>query len=523
METNILRFYRNKSVFVTGGTGFLGKVIIEKLLRSTDVRRVYLLIRPKKNETVEGRFQAWKDEPVFEILLKAKPGALKLVTPISGDCSEPGLGLSDGDRRIVTTDVQVIIHSAASIRFVEPLHRALNINTRGTRLLIQLAKEMKGLEAFVHISTAFSNCPSQHIEERFYPEHLSCPAAKVLEFNETLSADLVDNMAPALMGKFPNTYTYTKALAEQVIQMEAQDLPICIFRPAIILANFKEPMSGWIDNLHGIVALIYGNAHGILRLLYVNPKADALIVPGDYCANVALASAWQVANHSESPTSSQLAANKQPPIYTLATTKSNSITFGEAVKLGIDHNHKIPVTKTIWYPFAHFTTCPWLFKLGCIFYHLIPGFFFDLLLRIQGKKPILMRSYQKIHEALLLLFPFNGISYVMDMRNTNQLWDSMSPEDRSIFPFDMATLNWEEYYKRILSGMRVFLFKESWDTLEYAKKRLFRFYLLHRFLQLVLCLVFGKFLWILYSLIAKYYFKSIEVNLPSSVVHLSSI
>ncbi|XP_043647264.1 fatty acyl-CoA reductase wat [Drosophila teissieri] len=515
MQTDILQFYKNKSVFVTGGTGFLGKVIIEKLLRSTDVRRVYLLIRPKKNDTVEGRFLAWKDEPVFETLLKAKPKALQLVTPISGDCSESGLGLSDGDHKIVTTDVQVIIHSAASIRFVEPLHRALNTNTRATRLLIQLAKEMKGLEAFVHISTAFSNCPSQHIEERFYPEHLSCPAAKVLEFNETLSADLMDNMAPALMGKFPNTYTYTKALAEQVIQMEAQDLPICIFRPAIILANFKEPMSGWIDNLHGIVALIYGNAHGILRLLYVNPKADALIVPGDYCANVALAAGWQVAKHSESPSASQLAV--KTPIYTLATAKSNSITFGEAVKLGIDHNHKIPVTKTIWYPFAHFTTCSWLFKLGCIFYHLIPGFFFDLLLRIQGKKPILMKSYQKIHEALLLLFPFNGITYTMDMGNTNQLWDSMSPEDRRIFPFDMATLNWEEYYSRILSGMRVFLFKESWDTLEYAKKRLFRFYLLHRFLQLVLCLVFGKFVWILYSLIANNYFQSVEVNLASAV------
>ncbi|EDV58276.1 fatty acyl-CoA reductase wat [Drosophila erecta] len=523
MQTEILQFYRNKSVFVTGGTGFLGKVIIEKLLRSTDVRRVYLLIRPKKNDTVERRFHAWKDEQVFETLLKAKPEALNLVTPIAGDCSEPGLGLSDEDRRTVTADVQVIIHSAASIRFVEPLHRAVNINTRATRLLIQLAKEMKGLEAFVHISTAFSNCPSQHIEERFYPEHLSCPAAKVLELNDTLSPDLVDNMAPALMGKFPNTYTYTKALAEQVIQMEGQDLPICIFRPAIILANFKEPMSGWIDNLHGIVALIYGNAHGILRLLYVNPKSHAIVVPGDYCANVALASGWQVAKNSASPSSCQLPVKKPPPIFTLATTQSNPVTYGDGVGLGICHNNKIPVTKTIWYPFAHFTTSLWLFKLGCIFYHLIPGYFFDLLLRIQGKKPILIKTYQKIHEALLLLFPFNEVTYVMDMKNTNQLWNSMSPEDKGIFPFDMANLNWDEYFVRILTGMRVFLFKESWDTLEYAKKRLFRFYLLHRCLQLALCMVIGKFVWILYSLLANTYFKSIEVTLTSPVIDFPSI
>ncbi|XP_017120628.1 fatty acyl-CoA reductase wat [Drosophila elegans] len=493
MQTEILQFYKNKTVFVTGGTGFLGKVIIEKLLRSTDVIRVYFLVRPKRNDNVEGRFKAWKNEPVFETLLKIKPQALELVKPISGDCSEPGLGLSNVDRRTLTSEVQIVIHSAASIRFVEPLHRALNINTRATRLMVQLAKEMQCLQAFVHISTAYSNCPSDHIQERFYPEHLSCPADQVLKFNETLSPELMDKMSPALMGKFPNTYTYTKALAEQVIQMEAQDLPICIFRPAIILANFKEPMSGWIDNLHGLVALIYGNAHGILRLIYANPKAEALLVPGDYCANVTLASGWHMAKNAKP---------KSPaPIYAFAPSKSNSITFGESVKMGIEYNHKIPVTKTIWYPFAHFTTCPWLFQLGCFFYHVLPGYLFDLLLRLKGEKPILVKSYHKIHETLVLLYPFNGKTYLMDTKNTTQMWQSMSPEDRSIFPFDMANLNWEEYFRRILSGMRVYLFKESWDTLAHAKRRLFRFYLMHRFLQLVLCFAFSKFIWFLYNLV----------------------
>ncbi|XP_017076106.2 fatty acyl-CoA reductase wat [Drosophila eugracilis] len=512
MQTDILNFYRDKTVFVTGGTGFLGKVIIEKLLRSTDVKRIYFLVRPKKDDNVEGRFKAWKSELVFETLLKVKRDALDLVTPIPGDCSAPGLGLSDEDRRILTTEVQVVIHSAASIRFVEPLHKALNINTRATRLMIQLAKEMQCLKAFVHISTAFSNCPSNHIQERFYPEHLTCPANKVLEFNETLKPELMDKFAPALMGKFPNTYTYTKALAEQVIQMEAKDLPICVFRPAIILANFKEPMSGWIDNLHGVVALMYGNTLGILRLLYVNPKSEALVVPGDYCANVALASGWKVAESS-----SHLAVRNPPPIYTFSPEKSNPITFGKAIKMGIEINHKIPVTKTIWYPFAHFTTWAWLFKLGCIFYHLLPGFIFDLLLRLQGKKPILIKSYHKIHEALVLLFPFNNKTFLMDTNNTKNMWQSMSPEDRKIFPFDMASLNWVEYFDRILTGMRLYLFKESWDTMEQAKRRLFRLYLLHRSLQLVLCYVLGKFIWYIYNLINNQYYTNLEITLEPSV------
>nr|CAH7729585.1 unnamed protein product [Callosobruchus chinensis] len=55
--SEIQNFYHSKNVFITGGTGFLGKVLIEKLLRSTDVSNIYLLIRPKKEKDVYRRLE----------------------------------------------------------------------------------------------------------------------------------------------------------------------------------------------------------------------------------------------------------------------------------------------------------------------------------------------------------------------------------------------------------------------------------------------------------------------------------
>lgn len=56
--TAVEAFYAATVVLITGATGFLGKALLEKLLRSCPrISTIYLLIRPKKNETIEQRFQ----------------------------------------------------------------------------------------------------------------------------------------------------------------------------------------------------------------------------------------------------------------------------------------------------------------------------------------------------------------------------------------------------------------------------------------------------------------------------------
>lgn len=55
MNTSIAETFRDGTVFVTGSTGFLGKVLVEKLLRSCHVRNIVLLVRNKKELTSHQR------------------------------------------------------------------------------------------------------------------------------------------------------------------------------------------------------------------------------------------------------------------------------------------------------------------------------------------------------------------------------------------------------------------------------------------------------------------------------------
>lgn len=83
---------------------------------------------------------------MFEKLRETVPKFRHKIVTVSGDCSSAGLGLSLIDRQTLTSNINIVFHAAATIKFDEVLKLAVDINVHGTKDVIELGKEMKNLK-----------------------------------------------------------------------------------------------------------------------------------------------------------------------------------------------------------------------------------------------------------------------------------------------------------------------------------------------------------------------------------------
>ena len=162
-----------KRIAVTGGTGFLGTALIERLLRSVPGCELVLLIRPGKRSTVEARakreifrndaFDRLREQLRSEAGDGAETGdgvetfdemVARRVQVVSGDVGTDGLGLSDADRATLAS-CDVVIHSAASVAFDSPLDSAVEVNLLGPSRIVTTLHELGITPHLVSVSTCY--------------------------------------------------------------------------------------------------------------------------------------------------------------------------------------------------------------------------------------------------------------------------------------------------------------------------------------------------------------------------------
>ena len=272
-----------REFLLTGVTGFLGKVLLEELLRRREelgVERVHVLIRPRKQRSAAERFtREVVGSPCFA---KLAPGWTRYVSVVHGALEEPGLALEPRDRVELSARVTHIIHAAASVSFDLPLAEAARANVATSLNLLELARGCRTLARLVYVSTAYvTPHPGEGIpiEEVLAP--LPEPAA---ELYRAILEGQCDAAALLKRSGHPNTYTLTKSLAEHLLVERGGELPLAIIRPSIISAAWRYPFPGWIDSTSGFASFVVLIGMGHLRAVAGLPRTRLDLVPVDEVA-----------------------------------------------------------------------------------------------------------------------------------------------------------------------------------------------------------------------------------------------
>ncbi len=208
------------TIFLTGGTGFIGGYVIANLMEKSDAH-VLALTRAKSTDDAYGRLFAqlqlhW-DEATFRKYLPR-------ITPVLGDLHAHDLGLNAADQRKVMTRADSILHIAASLNR-KSAKACLNTNLRGTLSVLKYARALgdeERLRRYSHVSTVA-------VSGHRYKE--------VVQEDQAIDWDKSDY----------DPYGRTKKFCEHMARELLPDVEKTFFRPSIVMGDSRFPQTSQFD------------------------------------------------------------------------------------------------------------------------------------------------------------------------------------------------------------------------------------------------------------------------------------
>ena len=304
---NVQSTFAGRELLLTGGGGFLGKVILGMLLdRYPDIRRLHVLLRPSRGRSAEQRFaEDVLGSPALKPLVEARGRAFfdERIQVWEGDAAEPLCGLDPGR----LPGVALVIHCAGLVEFFPPVDEALRANVDATVNAADLAEALGA--KLTHISTCYVAGRADGLIEEdepikgFYPrrtgdhDHAFDAARELAILRERVAEitaasdgrgrrtiEQLTELGRERAGRWGwvNTYTYSKSLAEQTLAAR-KGPPTAIVRPAIVESARRFPFPGWVEGGRTAAPLVLMALSG-MRDWPARPDLALEIVPVDLIA-----------------------------------------------------------------------------------------------------------------------------------------------------------------------------------------------------------------------------------------------
>ncbi|KAF2616068.1 hypothetical protein F2Q70_00011582 [Brassica cretica] len=484
MEFNCVQFLQNKTILVTGATGFLAKVFVEKTLRvQPNVKKLYLVVRASDSEAAMKRLRAEVFEKDLFKVLRENIGEENLntllsekVVPVAGDISTDCFGVKDSNlRERMQKEIDIVVHVAATTNFDERYDVGLEINTFGALNVLNFAKNVLKHNCF-SMSQRVSVLPyvcgekSGLLREKpFAMEEIRNEAGHQLDINfemdlmkkrlkELHDQDCSDEditlsmkelgMERAKLHGWPNTYVFTKSMGEMLIGNHRESLPLVIIRPTMITSTLSEPFPGWIEGLRTVDSVIVAYGKGVLKCFLVDVNSVCDMIPVDMVANAMITA-----------TATHAGGSGVHMVYHVGSSHQNPVTFGEIHEISVRYFTKSPLRSRngslIAVSKVRLISTMALFSLYMTLRFKLPLQLLKLIdivypWRSGDKYGDKNHKINMVMRLVELYEPYVLFKGIFDDRNTkslcaNQKEDETKTSKGSMFDFDPKGINWGDY------------------------------------------------------------------------------